>query len=597
MKTLDLRKSIMRHIIRLPSLAAIIALHFTVMGSVQTVHSATITVINTNDSGAGSLRQALADASDGDTIDFSVTTPATITLISGELLVDKSVTIGGPGADQLSVNGNAASRVFHIAPDKTVTISGLNIRNGLASGFYPDNAGGGICNDHGTLTINNTTLNGNSARQGGGIFNNGDVGSATVAINNSTLSDNSATGGGGGGIYNYSQLDGSATVTINNSTLSDNSATGAGGGIENFTYLDGSTTITINNTTLIGNAAPDGGGIYTLGLGSATVVTINNSTLSDNSATHFGGGIWAVDAGSAILTIKDSTLSGNSAGYYGGGISYRADAGSATLTINHSTLNGNSAGLYYGSSIHHGSSGGIATLTISNTILKTGALGENFFVENPSTFTSLGYNLSSDAAGGNATTGPGGLLNQTGDIRNTDPMLGPLQDNGGPTFTHELLSGSPAIDAGDPNFTPPPDYDQRGPGFDRVVNDRIDIGAFEAAAPPYGAQVQQPIDSDGSSVFNVKRGIVPVKFTLTLDGVATCDLPPATIVVTRTAGGTTGQIDESVYSGPADTGSNFRIDSCQYAYNLSASALGKGTYQVDIKINDQTVGSAIFQLK
>jgi hypothetical protein len=176
-------------------------------------------------------------------------------------------------------------------------------------------------------------------------------------------------------------------------------------------------------------------------------------------------------------------------------------------------------------------------------------------------------------------------------------MLGPLQDNGGPTFTNELLTGSPAIDAGDPNFTPPPDYDQRGPGFDRVVNGRIDIGAFEVEPLPYGAQVQQPINPDGSSVFNVKRGVVPVKFTLTLGGVATCDLPPATIAVTRTAGGTTGQIDESVYSGAADSGSNFRIDSCQYVYNLSASALGVGTYRVDILIDGQVVGSATFQLK
>src|SRR5205823_7880339 len=62
---------------------------------------------------------------------------------------------------------------------------------------------------------------------------------------------------------------------------------------------------------------------------------------------------------------------------------------------------------------------------------------------------------------------------------NTDPLLGPLQNNGGPTFTHSLLPGSPAIDAGDPNFTPPPFFDQRGPGFNRVVNGRIDIGSFE----------------------------------------------------------------------------------------------------------------------
>ena len=88
-----------------------------------------------------------------------------------------------------------------------------------------------------------------------------------------------------------------------------------------------------------------------------------------------------------------------------------------------------------------------------------------------------------------------------------------------------------------------------------------------------------------------------MKFTLTQDGVATCALPAATIAVTRTSGGTTGAIDESVYVMAADNGSNFRIASCQYVYNLSSSALGLGTYRVDIKINGQVVGSGTFQLK
>ena len=97
-------------------------------------------------------------------------------------------------------------------------------------------------------------------------------------------------------------------------------------------------------------------------------------------------------------------------------------------------------------------------------------------------------------------------------------------------------------------------------------------------------------------MFNVRRGVVPVKFTLTLNGVPTCDLPPATIALYRMGTGGNQQIDESVYSGPADTGSNFRIDGCQYIYNLSASALGVGTYRVDIMIDGQVVGSGTFQL-
>ena len=90
--------------------------------------------------------------------------------------------------------------------------------------------------------------------------------------------------------------------------------------------------------------------------------------------------------------------------------------------------------------------------------------------------TSYGYNVSSDDGGG--------YLNGPGDQINTDPMLGPLQNNGGPTFTHALLPGSPAINAGDPNFVRPPYYDQRGPGFDRVRGGRIDVGSFEVQNPP-----------------------------------------------------------------------------------------------------------------
>ena len=152
-------------------------------------------VTNTNDAGAGSLRQALLDSSDGHTIFFAAAlNGGTITLTTGELLVDKSVQILGPGADQLAVSGNNASRVFHIASGKTVTISGLTIRNGLASGAR----GGGIYNDHATLTLTNSTLSGNSAEFGGGIFNDGDAGSATLTVTDSTVSGNAANTEGGG---------------------------------------------------------------------------------------------------------------------------------------------------------------------------------------------------------------------------------------------------------------------------------------------------------------------------------------------------------------------------------------------------------------
>jgi Concanavalin A-like lectin/glucanases superfamily len=117
------------------------------------------------------------------------------------------------------------------------------------------------------------------------------------------------------------------------------------------------------------------------------------------------------------------------------------------------------------------------------------------------------------------------------------------------------------------------------------------------ATPAYNAQVRPPINADGTSIFNANRGVIPVKFTLTQDGSPTCVLPPATIALTRTAGGIIGPINESVYVMSADNGSNFRIDDCQYIYNLSSGALGTGTYRVDIIISGPTVGSATFKLK
>jgi hypothetical protein len=152
------------------------------------VHAATITVMNTNDSGTGSLRQALADANDGDTIEFDVAVTGTIMLTSSELLVNDDITISGPGANTLAVDGNAASRVFHIASGKSVTISGPTIRNG-----HDGTNGGGICNDASggsvTLSVNNSTISSNSASSwGGAIQNDGRFGSATLTINKCDIS-------------------------------------------------------------------------------------------------------------------------------------------------------------------------------------------------------------------------------------------------------------------------------------------------------------------------------------------------------------------------------------------------------------------------
>ena len=451
-----------------------IALLGTAAVGLSSLRGATITVTEVGD-GFGvhtNLRQALVDAHDGDTIEFAPQLGGyTLGLMPalGELVVDKSVTISWvPPAGYppyLGVSPWNVSRVFYISPGKTVTISGLTIFNGSApSGNY---FGGGIYNDHATLTVSNCTITGNSAFQGvgGGIFND----NGTLTVIGSTLSGNSSWFGGA--ISNNWLGGGTATVTITNSTLSGNSAS-YGGAI-----INENGTLTMSNSTVSGNSAEYGGGaISNGGLSSFATVVINNSTFSGNSASHAGG---ILNAMGGTLTVTNSTLSGNSAGghdnfYYngfGGGI-----LNEQMLTVTNSTLSGNSAVNSGGGIYNAGINGNAPTiLKIGGTIFNAGSSGGNIYNEDnyyPATVTSLGYNLSSDDGGG--------YLTATGDRINSDPRLGPLQSNGGPTFTHLPASNSPAIDRGDPTLA----MDQRGPGFARVVNSRADIGAVEVQAAP-----------------------------------------------------------------------------------------------------------------
>ncbi len=230
----------------------------------------TVTVTNTSDSGAGSLRNAIAAAASGDTIDFNVPLPATITLTSGYLTVDKDLTITGPGAAQLAISGNKTFKVFWIDSGVTATISGLTVENGATASGTSD-AGGGILN-FGTLTLMNSTLTGNSApgSEGGGILSYG-----ALTLTGSTVSGNSA--GEGGGIRNYN-----GTLTLINSTLSGNSAESLGGGIAS------AGTLTLVNSTVSGNSAPSGSGagIYVGpydGLPAGTL-TVKSTLLGNNGA-------------------------------------------------------------------------------------------------------------------------------------------------------------------------------------------------------------------------------------------------------------------------------------------------------------------------
>ncbi|MEH2025291.1 DUF4347 domain-containing protein [Nostoc sp.] len=443
-------------------------------------------VTNTNDSGAGSLRQALLNANataGADTITFagSVFTDATpdiITLTSGKLTITDDVTIVGTGASHLTISGNNASSVFEIAGTGTdVSMDGLKIANAndliygsilldsnaslnLTNSNVSNNQGavGGIFN-RGNLSLTNTTVSDNQGSSlGGGIFNTG-----SLILTNSTVSGNSAYiyrsfNAYGGGIFN------TGTLKITGSTISNNTAYAEGvayrfpnfypsygGGIYN------SGTIDISGSTISGNGSGDGGGVFNDGTFSLT-----NSTVYDNNVSNR-------DIGNSII---------NDSGTRGGAI----DNNSGTLTLTNDTITNNyGTGNYNFNTVN----GGVfnesdGTVIVGNTIIAGNlSYGENYGVSGDvkGNFTDLGNNLigaRTDSTGFTTSTLVGTSANPI------DPKLSPLQNNGGATFSNALIGDSPAINAGNNalisiSIT----TDQRGAGFDRISEGTVDIGALE----------------------------------------------------------------------------------------------------------------------
>jgi hypothetical protein len=425
---------------------------------------------------------------------------------------------GGPGGNGLITgtltlyagNGGTGQGGGLYVNGGSLTIASSTIASNQANGG-PSGAvgssgyseGGGLYNG-GMLTVSNSTLSGDSAISGGGINNMG-----TLTVTGSTLSGNS-----GGGIYNM------GTLTVTGSTLSGNSSY-SGSGI----YNGG--TLTVTGSTLSGNHADvligAGGGIFNQG-----TLTVDNCTLSGNSAGLFGGGI-ANRYGT--LTVTGSTLSGNSSGGSGGGI----DNLYGTMMVTGSTLSGNRAaenggGIY--SAIFAGASRVIltnVTLTANRANTGGGSYHGGGLCVNGSLVPILHNTLI--AGNFNGATGttrddvygpldPGGDYNLIGDgtgmtglqsgvngnlvgsvAAPIDPLLGPLQNNGGPTLTHALLAGSPAIDAGNNAYAAA--ADQRG--FARIVGDTIDIGAFEvqSAGQATHLRIQAPPSVSAGTPFTI----------------------------------------------------------------------------------------------
>ena len=396
-----------------------------------------------------------------------------------------------------TITANRADTGGGISSDEPLTIAHSTISDNIAFVTAGGIFSGGNIGLHAPVIITDSIISNNQSGNGG--MNDGDAGGirhdgdGVMSIQNSTITNNTTNGIGltkGGGILSSERLEvinsaiagnmagyegggiaSSGPLTISHSSITGNTAFSLGGGISNHGV---SPSNAVTDSSISGNHLGNsvwstfGGGVYNDGS-----MTITNSTVSDNmnngQMTGTGGGIYNIGDGQhGSLALINSTISHNFALGDGGAIS-----NTGTLTVAYSTFSGNST--------QNGQGGGIATdgtnatMQIGNTILNAGTLGANI-LNNGGTITSHGYNLSSDNSGG-FLTGPGDQIN-------TNPMLGPLQNNGGPTLTHELLSGSPAINAGDPAFTPPPDFDQRGPGFPRLFAGRIDIGSLEVQPGP-----------------------------------------------------------------------------------------------------------------
>jgi CSLREA domain-containing protein len=409
----------------------------------------------------------------------------------GMLQIQKTVTITGPSAG-IVIRRRAtdpAFRIMRVDEGVTVKLANLTIRGGKT-----EKSGAGIVN-WGTLELINCTVAGNSAAEGaGGIANY-----AKFTLRHSTVADN--IGGGIGNYTNGTLVLKQSTVTHNSygigntggvialtrSMVSENSGVGIGSFRGRLTLTEarivantgsGISTnravVALTNSTVARNSAPySGGGISVFDGGN---VTIANSTVAGNSATNDGGGIYMnIGRGAGILvTLTNSTVSGNSAGY-GGGIynsSNEEFSVDATVVLTNSTVALNSATSKGGGLYNINTEIGYTHLTNTLVAQNTAPTGPDVL----GTLFKARFSLIGDGTGGNITNTDGNLVgNVSPNSSPIDPKIGPLALNGGPTRTHALLLGSPAIDAAS---TPDcPATDQRG--VLRPQGAACDIGSFE----------------------------------------------------------------------------------------------------------------------
>jgi len=464
---------------------------------------ATITVTTTSDSitndGLCSLREAVIAAntdspyngcptgSGDDTILFSqsLPQPATFTLnrlgadeddsLTGDLDLKGTLTITGQGIGSTILDGNSTDRVLEVHTGAHITISGITIQNGKPPGIglgggvlvqgllylndslVDSNQPGGILNDAGGLILNNVTISNNTAgyvlvnknsaslafnggqvsgNQGGGVYND----TSTANLSDLSVLANTL----GGGIFSTGST--LTKLTVDHSLIADNTSTSNGGGIFN----EGVGAVAdISTSRITGNQADTaGGGVYNNG-----ILTITTSTIDQNQSRSGGG----IDHGGGNLYLTNVTISSNDASDNGGGLYNR---GNSVLT--NVTLSGNTAdGLGMGGNIFNDT----AQISVRNTIVANSGVDGNCFNSEGAIHTG-GHNLDSGNTCG---------FTELSDLVSTPPMLGVLQNNGGPTPTHALLETSPVINQGDDPLCPA--TDQRG--VSRPQGAACDIGAYE----------------------------------------------------------------------------------------------------------------------
>jgi hypothetical protein len=434
---------------------------------------ATFFVTNLGDSnvlGSGSLRDAINQSNSAggtNVIQFTgAAASGTILLNGGNFglpTIMNNLTIQGPGASTLTVQRPTADPqqfgIFTVGAGVVSTISGLTITGGDATSAP---MGGGGINNYGTLTVNDCVITGNQTTVTGGGINNQNK----LYVNRCTISNNQAYSSGaftgyGGGIQNVYDVAQDRLLVITDSTLSNNTANSVGGGIDN------QGTVIATRCTFNGN-----------------VVQVSNGGALENRTK-------------AVMTVVDSTVFGNSANGKGGGV-----RNLGTLTLTNSTVSGNTAVTTDGGGISQYPLANGSKITLNNTIVagNTAPLGPDIQANGVNPVTA-NYSFIGTLAG--ATIVSNHVL--TG-----NPMLGPLQNNGGLTQTMALLPGSPAIDAGSNALASGLSTDQRG--FNRIVNSIVDIGAYEFQ-PPGTAMVV--VSSLNPSVFG--QGVT---FTATVSATA-----------------------------------------------------------------------------